>query len=61
MKCWNYEKSGHVKKNYRTRGVDTKSESKNFQGNVAESEISSATSDDGDVLTALERSELAHH
>ena len=61
MKCWNCEKIGHVKKDYQAKGVDTKSKSKNFQGNIAESETSSATSDDGDALTTLERSELARH
>ena len=61
VKCWNCEKTEYVKKNYRTKGVDTKSESKNFQNNITESEIGLAISDDRDALTALERSELTHY
>ena len=58
VKCWNYGKIGYVKKDCQAKEVDTKSESRNFQDNIAESKTSLATLDDGDVLTALEISKL---
>nr|CAD1835506.1 unnamed protein product [Ananas comosus var. bracteatus] len=61
VKCWNCGKLGHVKKDCRVKGVDSKFDSRNFQGNVAEADSKSASSKDGDALSALDRSDLIYH